>query len=476
MNFKNDDEFNCINIIYQISQKISEGSFGYLYKGVNLVNRNDVAIKIEKNIPKAKSSLAREVKFLRELQGDSGIPEIYWYGTDKNLDVKALVFQYLGSSLEDRIRKQKKLSLKTVVFLAEKIIDIIEKVHIRGILHRDIKPANILLGRGKNYKDVYVVDYGISKRFIDKSGEHIPLKNSKPFIGTMRFASEASHLGFELSRKDDLESLGYSLLYLFKGELPWMHKGFRLEEKKRKVGELKCKITSNDLCSECPSVFPLYFKYIKNLGFYETPNYDYLKNLFSALGKALNVSIDNKLWDLKSYSKSSNNSFSLEIPKVNSKMKINSQTEQSKKIYNKDEYEPGITERPGIFHKMAKLNTYSKNSKSKSIDIDCDRRERISKTFIPGEVNRTNSQESKSVFSLSKSYYTESGMPFESANIIKEKNKDKCMHKFILFEFYFKIGSWEENQSEMEEYIGNRNMGDIVKSIRKQDKKYKFSF
>ena len=350
-----ENDGNYINTIYQINEKIGEGSFGLLYKGLNLVTKEEIAIKFERNSYKAKNSLSREAKILRSLQKIEGIPEIYWYGCDPKKKCKALVMQLLGKSLEYRLKRQGKFSMKTILLLASQLIEIIKNMHGRGVLHRDIKPDNIILGRGKAYKTVYLIDYGISKRYIKSSGDHIILTNYKPFIGTMRYASESAHHGFELSRKDDLESVGYSLLYMSKGSLPWMHQGYKIEEKKEKIGEMKRNISLDELCYGLPSIFQLYFKYIRSLGFYDTPNYDYLKNLFITLQKCLNVSMDTVCWDWSTHSKSTDYS-------ITTQSKSNSKPKNVANIFVKttimpEEYEAGITERPDIMTKMDKLNT-----------------------------------------------------------------------------------------------------------------------
>ena len=120
---QSDYDSNCINTIYQCLNKINEGSFGYIYRGVNLVTKVEIAIKVEKSTSKAKSSLAREAKILRGLQNISGVPELFWYGKDKNLDVKAMVMELLGNSLEDRFKKHGKFSIKTILLLGEQLIE-----------------------------------------------------------------------------------------------------------------------------------------------------------------------------------------------------------------------------------------------------------------------------------------------------------------------------------------------------------------
>jgi len=418
---QSDYDSNCINTIYQCLNKINEGSFGYIYRGVNLVTKVEIAIKVEKSTSKAKSSLAREAKILRGLQNISGVPELFWYGKDKNLDVKAMVMELLGNSLEDRFKKHGKFSIKTILLLGEQLIEILKNVHSRGVLHRDIKPENIVLGRGKNYKTIYLIDYGISKRFLKQCGEHIILTNYKPFIGTIRYASESAHQGFEQSRKDDLESLGYTLVYIMKGILPWMHRGFKLDEKKAKVGEIKGKISLDELCDDMPSIFSLYFKYVRNLGFYDQPNYDYLKNLFATLQKSMNFRMDIRGWNWKKpCSKSNDNSLSSD-GRTRTCSGINVQVQN---ITNPEEYDPNITDRPGVLMKMKKLNQFSeKKKKIKSLRTTKSiggRNFVIVNSFLDG---------SKTLFSNSKSIITESSGCWDGLN-----NEKKEMMAFMKLE------------------------------------------
>ena len=472
----------CINTIYQCLEKINEGSFGYIYRGVNLVTKTEIAVKIEKQSDKAKSSLAREAKILRSLQNIPGIPEIYWCGKDKNLQCKALVMELLGKSLQERFKKNGKFSIRTILLLGEQLVEILKNVHSRGVIHRDIKPENIILGRGKNYKNIYLIDYGISKRFIKPTGDHIILTNYKPFIGTIRYASESAHQGLEQSRKDDLESLGYTLIYIAKGTLPWMHRGFKVEEKKAKVGEIKGKISLDELCQDMPSIFSLYFKYLRSLGFYDEPNYDYLRSLFATLQKSINLNFraNAKLKEFKRCSKSNDNSVSSDWG-TRTCSGINIHINNINSIYSvpkPEEYDPEITERPGVLLKMKKLHEFfdkkreDKNKKlparSKSIGLKGFNTFANMTSFLDG---------SKTVFTNSKSQFSElsENIFFTSSTEEKKEILGFMNENGIFFFFttpkkikkYFLIGDVDD----LDEYINQKSMGQLIKTIAPVAKK-----
>ena len=176
------------------------------------------------------------------------------------------------------------------------IFEAVSFLHCNGIIHRDIKPENILVGKGDQGDTIYFVDFGISKYYKDNLGRHIAYREKKSFIGTTRYASIAAHLGNEISRKDDLESLAYVIIFLAKGQLPWQNLNVSEAEKTKKVGEIKIKTTVEELCKGLPEEIGKYLSYVKNLSFKENPDYIFLKGLIMKAAMINNIIMDNQ-WD-----------------------------------------------------------------------------------------------------------------------------------------------------------------------------------
>ncbi|CAH9143701.1 unnamed protein product [Cuscuta epithymum] len=268
---------------FRLGRKIGSGSFGEIYLGTNIQTNEELAIKLE-SVKTKHPQLLYESKLYRILQGGTGIPNVRWFGVEGDYNV--LVMDLLGPSLEDLFNFcSRKLSLKTVLMLADQMINRVEFVHTKSFLHRDIKPDNFLMGLGRRANQVYIIDFGLAKKYRDSSThQHIPYRENKSLTGTARYASMNTHLGIEQSRRDDLESLGYVLMYFLRGSLPWQGlKAGTKKQKYEKISEKKVSTSIEALCRSYPSEFASYFHYCRSLRFDDKPDYAYLKRIFRDL-------------------------------------------------------------------------------------------------------------------------------------------------------------------------------------------------
>ncbi|XP_076323117.1 casein kinase I-like isoform X1 [Tachypleus tridentatus] len=268
---------------YRLGRKIGSGSFGDIYLGTNISTGEEVAIKLE-CIKTKHPQLHIESKFYRMMQGGVGIPIVKWCGSEGDYNV--MVMELLGPSLEDLFNFcNRKFSLKTVLLLADQLVSRIEYIHNKNFIHRDVKPDNFLMGLGKKGNLVYIIDFGLAKKYRDaRTNQHIPYRENKNLTGTARYASINTHMGIEQSRRDDLESLGYVLMYFNRGSLPWQ--GLRAATKRQKyerISEKKMSTPVDELCRGFPSEFATYLNYCRSLRFEEKPDYSYLRQLLRNL-------------------------------------------------------------------------------------------------------------------------------------------------------------------------------------------------
>ena len=204
--------------------------------------------------------------------------------------------QLLGPSLENILHKlpTKKMSLKTVSMLGIQIIKILKLIHDKHYIHRDIKPDNFSMGINEDNNKLFIIDFGLSKQFRDPNTLiQNPLIKRKKLTGTARYASIHALEGYEQSRRDDLESVGYLIIYLLKGFLPWQ--GLLMKSKSEKYSKIlqkKKEISEDELCQSLPFQIKDFLIYVKELKYEEEPNYDFLINLFYDVINSLNEEFD----------------------------------------------------------------------------------------------------------------------------------------------------------------------------------------
>lgn len=269
--------------IYCLGRKLGSGSFGDIYFAVNTQTGEELAVKLESTKSKH-PMLMYEAKLLKHLQGVPGIASVHY--CDVEGDYNMMVMDLLGPSLEDLFNIcHRKFTLKTVLMIADQMLYRIEYLHSKNFIHRDIKPDNFLVGHGKKSNIVYIIDFGLAKKYRDpKSQQHIPYRENKSLTGTARYASINAHLGVEQSRRDDLEAIGYVLMYLNRGQLPWQGlQANTKEEKYHKIMESKRSTSIETLCKGYPAVFASYLNYCRALRFEDRPDYAYLRRLFKDL-------------------------------------------------------------------------------------------------------------------------------------------------------------------------------------------------
>ena len=316
---------------YKIIKRIGKGAFGSVFVGKNINKIDYVAIKLElKN--QTDTILEREAYILHMLRG-FGIPRVISYG--HNLKYNILIQELLGKSLDKLLfKKNKKLSLKDSCMVGIQILDRLEYIHNKSIIHRDIKADNFLIGL-KNTEVIYIIDFGLAKQYRStKTGKHVKYCVNKKWSGTSRFASANTLRGIEPSRRDDMESFCYLLLYLMKGTLPWdkLNETSEINEILI-IYKMKQYMPADVMFKELPSQMSDFYKYCKNLGFEQKPNYKYLRKLLISILEYIGEKNDLYFsWIIQNSLKKDNK---VDIPKTKQRIKNNDDFYKYKKIINK---------------------------------------------------------------------------------------------------------------------------------------------
>ena len=264
------------------SRLIGKGSFGEIYIAQDIENNYQYcALKIEN---RTKNYFLKIERNVMELTKNSiGFPQLITFNSQGESNYLAM--NLLGPNLYDLFDVcDGHFTMQTTLLIGIQMLIRIQELHSKNYLHRDIKPENFLIGIGYHSNIIYIIDFGLSKKYKDSKMNHLPYREHRPLTGTTRYASINNHLGIEQSRRDDLESIGYVLIYFIKKRLPWQGTlGSTKQSKYNKILEKKLMIPVELLCKDLPMEFTIYMKYVKSLRFDERPDYDFLKGLFIEL-------------------------------------------------------------------------------------------------------------------------------------------------------------------------------------------------
>jgi serine/threonine protein kinase len=273
---------------YEIIEEIGQGSFGKVFRGKHIRTNEEVAIKIQfKSIINV---LQHEAKIYKQLENSIGIPTMRNYGHEEGFHY--LIMDYLDKPL-DKLTMAKP---ECLTFFID-ALKVLETIHKLGIIHRDIKPDNLMI---KERNQLYIIDFGLSKWFLDSSGNHIKEKTNKPMVGTIKYSSVNIHNGIEPSRRDDIESLCYSFMSLYEKELLWaklcdelkktpeIDETDETDETRKPNKKIVCEKIKNlkldyNLFTDLPGEFLTILLYVRKLKFEEAPNYNYIINLLKNL-------------------------------------------------------------------------------------------------------------------------------------------------------------------------------------------------
>ena len=265
---------------YTLMKKLGEGSFGRIYSAKENSTNNWYAIKLE-NKNRSQNLLESEAYIMSYLNGPR-IPMVKSFGYTGDYNV--LIMELMGKSLEDLFESMptKKMSVRCVCNIGYQMIEIIEYVHNKHIVHRDIKPDNFVMGKGNKSKFLFLLDFGLAKKYRSSTTlKHYPLIKKKHLTGTARYASINALNGYTQSRRDDLEAIGYVLVYFLLGRLPWQGMlNKNKDERYMKIMEVKRDTDPHILCKNLPVEFEKYITYTRNLEYEQDPDYNMLKNLF----------------------------------------------------------------------------------------------------------------------------------------------------------------------------------------------------
>lgn len=278
---------------FRLVEKLGRGSFGDIYKGIDKQTNEAVAMKIESKIEKKglEGQLKQENIIYKELRNVKINPNLYWpqvklFGTNGK-GQSVLIMDLLGPDL-DALLNLEILNHSQVRHYAVKMIHLLEIFHGKGYVHRDLKPQNFCLHL-KDKSEIFLIDYGLAKKYCVDGKTHIPYSQKRSLKGTVRYASLNTHLSVEQSRRDDLISLAYIIVFMVKGSLPWQHKPKNHENESKEemysrvmVKKMACTFEelTQDILEPLRTNLMTFLFYVNSLLFEEKPDYKFCKSLF----------------------------------------------------------------------------------------------------------------------------------------------------------------------------------------------------
>ncbi|XP_053923372.1 tau-tubulin kinase 2 isoform X2 [Cuculus canorus] len=269
---------------WKVLRKIGGGGFGEIYDALDLLTRENVALKVE-SAQQPKQVLKMEVAVLKKLQGKDHVCR--FIGCGRNDRFNYVVMQLQGRNLADLRRSQSRgtFTISTTLRLGKQILESIESIHSVGFLHRDIKPSNFAMGRfPSTCRKCYMLDFGLARQFTNSCGDVRPPRAVAGFRGTVRYASINAHRNREMGRHDDLWSLFYMLVEFVVGQLPW-----RKIKDKEQVGSIKERYEHRLMLKHLPQEFNVFLDHISNLDYFTKPDYQLLMSVFDNSMKTFGV-------------------------------------------------------------------------------------------------------------------------------------------------------------------------------------------